>query len=307
MKLSEKQYQDFKEHLDTIETPTDKLNQIRQEAYLEFTKKKKRKRIVSIQLAVAAMIVIAFLTSIRLSPTFAQTIAKIPGFAPIVELIAQDKGLQAIVDNDYYEEINQSVTKNGITFTLVGIIADEYGMYLPYTLTSPNGKEIDFSNVTIKQQGKELEGAMSYHWSGAKNINVAEDLIIFASVNKIDYTHPNFELEIEMDEERMTFPFTMKKDILKSKTYVLNKQLTIDGQNLIVKEVSISPLRVGVTIKTDPNNSMEILNIKKSNLQMNLAKNGNLFKMVLLALAISEKKVNKPFSSKVTTLKSQKN
>lgn len=268
MKPSNEQYEKWKNHLNSIETPADKLAIIRQEAYQTYTKKKKRKKLVTIQLVAVSAIIAIFLISIRMSPVIANTVAKIPGFAPIVELIAEDKGMEDIVNNKYYEELNKRITKKGVTFTLVGAIADEYGMFLPYTIESTKDiEDINFASVKIKQNGKVLEvGSFSYGWVPEKKSKLIEDIFQYQSVSKIDYSNPNFELEITYDSpinETITIPFTLTKPIKETKSYAINKNIKIDGQIIYIRDLKITPLRVGLTLELDPNNSMQILNINK--------------------------------------------
>lgn len=268
MKFSKEQYEELKEHLNSIETPTNKLAIIRQEAYETFVKKKKRKKIIIVQFVAVATILALFCISVRISPAFANTVSKIPGFSPIVKLITEDKGLKDIVNNEYYEQFDKKVTKNGVTFTLVGAIADEYGIFLPYTIeTTKNSENVEFSSVKIKQNGKELEnGSLSYGWSPKENSKLVEEVIQFQSVEKIDYTNRNFELEITYDSpinETITIPFTLTKPILETKTYDLNKDIVIDNQTIHLQDLKITPLHVGLTLELDPNNTMQILNINK--------------------------------------------
>lgn len=51
----------------------------------------------------------------------------------------------------------------------------------------------------------------------------------------------------------------MRKPIAKAKGYVVNEELSFEGQHITVKSVSISPLRTGITIALDPKNTMRIL------------------------------------------------
>ena len=83
---------------------------------------------------VAAILLIALVTSIRVIPAFASAVASIPGMEKIVALIQDNKGLQAAIDNEYYQQLNQSIEKDGVTLTLDGAIADEQEIVIFYTL-----------------------------------------------------------------------------------------------------------------------------------------------------------------------------
>ena len=70
-------------------------------------------------------------------------------------MITYDKGVADIIDYDYYEEIGTTQTKNGLTFTLQGVIADESGMILPYTLSAPfNLQKLDTKKIELRRNGE---------------------------------------------------------------------------------------------------------------------------------------------------------
>ena len=90
---------------------------------------------------VAAVLLITLVTSIRVIPAFADVVASIPGMEKIVALIQDNKGLQAAIDNEYYQLLNHSIDKDGVTLTLDGAIADEQEMILFYTVKGFNEGE----------------------------------------------------------------------------------------------------------------------------------------------------------------------
>ena len=264
--LNEKDYTALKEELNSIAVPKESLAYARANGLKRVqSERQSRKRWVG-TLAVTAAFILIFVTSIRVSPAFAQAVAKIPGFAPLVEMIAYDKGIEDILKNEYYEELAITETKNNLTFTLLGVIADESGMIINYELDAPYQiHNLDTKDVTIKQNGKELPFSTTYSWFGKEPTTHIEAKIEAASNQKINYTNPNFELSITFkDEHETTFniPFTLQKEIAKSKQYRLNQVIEMDGQKLTVKSLKISPLRAQLDIALDPDNTMQILHLK---------------------------------------------
>lgn len=78
----------------------------------------------------------------------------------------------------------------------------------------------------------------------------------------MDYTHSDFEVRFHFSEEEViVVPFTVTQEIVKTKDYVVNEEIEIDGQKLTVKSVHISPLRVEVRVAFAPNNPKRILTI----------------------------------------------
>lgn len=256
--------QQLTEQLNEITVPKEALQQARNDAQRQKQRYKKKIRRTCQTVALIAAMFFLFIASVRVSPTFANAVAKIPGLSPIIELIALDKGLEDIVANDYFEEILVSETKDDITFTLLGVIADETGMLLTYKIASPNDLQgLTLKNVELMRGGQPIEAGISYGWSGHdKPLYEIENTIRVDATEPIDYSNRNFELNVNMHKgQKMTFsiPFALKNDIVKTKHYVIDEKIVVDGQKIEVKSLAISPLRAGIKIEIDPNNTMQIL------------------------------------------------
>lgn len=264
--LNEKDYRALKEELQSISVPKEALIQARATAFQQVRIEKQRRKRTFKMLATTAALILIFLTSIRVSPAFAQAVAKIPGFAPLVEMIAYDKGIEDILKNDYYEELHITETKNNLTFTLLGIIADESGMIINYELDAPYDiQRLDTKDINIKQNGKPLQASLSYSSFEAEPTTHIENTIEINTHEKIDYTNPNLELTIIFKDKHETafhIPFTLQKEIAKSKYYPLNQTVEIDGQKILVKSLSISPLKAKLELALDSANTMQILQVK---------------------------------------------
>ena len=196
--------------------------------------KHKRKRRSIWLSTVAVIFLISFATSVRVSPTFANAMASIPGLNTIVEMLQWDKGLKDIVENEYFEELNIETIKDDITFTLLGVIADESGMVITYRIeASFDLQKTDTKRITIYQNGKELEVAYGYNLFPNEPTYQLENQVEITAPNPLNYDSPNFEFQLIMDNpEQTTFniPFTLKKEIQKSLTYPIEQTIEIDGQ-----------------------------------------------------------------------------
>lgn len=268
--MNEKEYSTLKDELDSIPVPKEALSIARTNGLKRIRSERRSRKRWTGTFAVTAALILIFVTTIRVSPAFAQAVAKIPGFAPLVEMIAYDKGIEDILKNDYYEELNITETKNDLTLTLLGIIADESGMIINYELEAPYEiHDLDTKGVEISQNNKVLQAGLTYSWPSREPTNYIEDIIEVTSNNNIDYTNPNFELSISFKDKHETafnIPFSLQKKIAKSKYYKLDQTVEIDGQKFKVKSLSISPLRAKLDISIDPDNTMQILQIKSMRL-----------------------------------------
>jgi hypothetical protein len=214
---------------------------------------------------VAAILLITVVTSIRVIPAFANAVASIPGMEKVVALIKDNKGLQAAIDNEYYQEINVSNESSGVKITLDGAIADEMNMVLFYTIEFKQNHKSDFFNgVRINgENGEDLK------WGGISNKYADDYHTNKKSTNslEIDFQEPlgtnNVVLEFDIIEgsgetETIKLPFTVDLSEMQSKKYELNEEIIIDGQSIMIKDVTISPVRTSIKVIYDTANTMEI-------------------------------------------------
>ncbi|HIW34562.1 MAG TPA: DUF4179 domain-containing protein [Candidatus Paenibacillus intestinavium] len=233
-------------------------------AYKRLKKQRIRnKRLFQSTIAVA-IIMIIFIGSIRMSPAIAYAAAQIPGLKTLVELIALDKGIEDIVNNEYYEPINASQTINGKTLTITGVVADESGMIISYKVKSDEDLAIITSVKTeLKQSDELVKATVGGSWTGQQEGTYeVENTIDIGTSQGMDYSSKDFELILSLCEHPeivFEIPFTLKKEVKSSKRFPINKHLTIDEQRFTIHELIISPIRSELIMSIDPANSKKIL------------------------------------------------
>jgi len=263
--FDKEQQQRYEELLDLV--PLDTLQHESQlYAYKRLKQRTRHKRLLQFTITVA-FIMIAFIGSIRLSPALAQAVAQIPGLKPLVEMIAFDKGIEDIVNNEYYEHINASQTINGKTLTITGVVADESGMIISYKLNSDEDLAIFKGIVTeVKQKGEQVKATVGSSWAAQpKETYEVEDTINVVASQGMDYSSQDFRLTFSLSERPETvfeIPFTLKNDVKASKHYTVNKQVVIDGQRMTIHELIISPIRSELKMSIDPSNTKKILSFE---------------------------------------------
>jgi len=201
------------------------------------------------------------------SPAFAHAVASIPGMGKIVEYIQYDKGLQGVMDNEYYQSIHASQMKDDITLTIDGVILDESGIVISYTLEAPYSiKDVGYKDIKLYHNGKEMPpGTMSYNNPDQKHVNRREDLIQIVFEEKPSLKGQDFVLELQLKNAKETvfsLPFTLPKEVKKGKVFTLNKEIEVEKQKMTIQEVTIYPLRVEVKMVFDESNTMKILNFE---------------------------------------------
>nr|WP_280518582.1 DUF4179 domain-containing protein [Lederbergia wuyishanensis] len=228
-------------------------------------KKKTNVKKWMITCAAAVIFLSGFFASIRISPAFASYIAAIPGMDRIVEMIVHDKGMLAAVENEYYQEIGISEEKNGVKLTIDGAIADENGIVLFYSLKSEKKYEsMWIDKVDLKRlDGKELKQSS---WSfGAPHTSEKNSTYqgMIEYFFKEPYEAREFQIDIAVGasgySENFKIPFTLK-NIKSVKHLAINKEAMVEGQKINFVDAKISPLRVGIRVKIDPNNTKKLLN-----------------------------------------------
>jgi hypothetical protein len=267
-KKEEEKLVDYKNLFETIELP---LNSIEDAILAGFQKAKSevqhkpRLKTWMLGVAAAAIVLIGFFTTIRVSPVFADYIKVIPGMEKIVDLIRDDKGKMLAIENDYYQKIGVSQEKNGVKFSVDGVIADEQGLVLFYTIQSQKeGKELYIEKPDMRAlDGEKLDvGGISYASPQELDKHTYNGTIHLDFQSSLKAKKLELNLKLKGNEEAYSLDFQLNKDIKVKKVYSINKTITIEGQRISILDASIYPLRVGVHIKMDPKNTKKLLDFE---------------------------------------------
>lgn len=271
-KKEEEKLTDYKNVYDNVEIPLQLVDEAIfagfHRAKQEEVRKPRRKKWLFSGLA-AAIILIGFFTSIRLSPAFADYITVIPGMEKIVDLIRNDKGKLLAIENDYYQKIGVSQEKHGLKVTIDGAIEDENGLVLFYSLHSSNNQEeLTIEKAELKNRdGEKLPpGSSDYdalHSSekGQTNYSGTYEYFFESPLKTKDFKF-NLQVKGEGVNESYTLPFSLKKEVQAKKTYTINKTVTIEGQKITVLDATVYPLRVAIYVKMDPANTKKLLDFE---------------------------------------------
>lgn len=263
----EKELEAYRERLEELPIDVEKLDEAIlkgvQVGEIEKKRTKRKRKRTFYSFAAVAVFVIVFVTSIRVSPAFAQAVATIPGMAKIVELIEFDKGIKGVLDNDYYQEINVNTERDNLNLTINGVILDETGMVLSYTLEAPYSLEdLQYKEIKLLYEGEEILSSISYDNPNQSHPNRKEDLIQFIFSEPSLFKNQEFTLELELGTKEntvFTVPFHVPEKVEEGKVYTLNQELEIEKQKLTIEAVTIYPLRVAVEVTFDESNTMELL------------------------------------------------
>ncbi|MFJ5764523.1 DUF4179 domain-containing protein [Lysinibacillus sp. NPDC093210] len=243
-----------------IDVPKDKLQQIRIDTFRKVKReKRKKKRIVSV--AIVFLCCLSLLFSIRISPTIASQIAKIPGLEAIVTAVVRDKGIKDIVDNNYYEEINETQTKNDLSLTLQGVIADHSGFVLYYDADAPF--ELFLEKVQLFQGDDEIECGCSFTHNASNQTKISSS-VEYSFSEPIAYTSKDFKAIFHFNDKdkgniEITVPFSLQNEIAPEKVFNANRTVDVQGQKLTIKQIRRTPLKLALDIEVDEENTMQVL------------------------------------------------
>ncbi|PSL41524.1 uncharacterized protein DUF4179 [Planomicrobium soli] len=274
----EQKLNDFKDRLEQVPLPLDAADGAIMQG-LERAKREKmqiyanRKRTVW-SLAAAALLILTLVTTIRVSPAFANAVAAIPGLEKFVELIQNDKGLSAVFENEYYQPIGESQTIGSATLTIDGVILDESGMNIFYTIQSA----VDMDDITIlapvlENQQEVPPSSISFNHpiSQEDSPKIYRDILGFTFEEPARFEDLAFTLNLKtkLDGKEFDFsvPFTVPENVKPSVTYEMKEEVEVEGQKFTIENVTIHPLRVGVKISFDPANTKKILQFEDMRLE----------------------------------------
>lgn len=216
---------------------------------------------------VAAILIIVFITSIRVSTAFAAYVSEIPGFEKMVELIRHDKGLMSAIENDFMQEINVSDEHDGIKVTIDSVIVDEAQMVVFYSIDSEHeGPKPKLSNINLTDNNRNnLKVSIGHSYTYEEDLNKHE-----ITTNKINFMFVDQEtipesliLSAQIEEvSSKTWTFAFKIDKQKfaglKKTREINQTATIAEQQIIFEKMAIFPTRIEIDMYFPNENKMEI-------------------------------------------------
>ena len=233
----------------------------------------KRKRTLW-SLAAAALIILTLVTTIRVSPAFANAVASIPGMEKFVELIQNDKGLQGVFENEYYQPIGESQTIGNATLTIDGVILDESGMNIFYTIESAvEMKNLEVNRPVLDNQQEIPPSSFSYNHPILPDgsTKVYSDILTYTFQDPVKFENLDFTLALLVtlggNELDFSIPFTVPENVKPSVIYEINEEVEVEGQKFTVKDITIHPLRIAVRVSYHPDNTKKILHFEDMRLE----------------------------------------
>ncbi|TYR77637.1 DUF4179 domain-containing protein [Rossellomorea vietnamensis] len=220
-------------------------------------------------LAASLIFLVLFISSLRVSETFASYVSNIPGMEQIVEMVRQDKGMVSVIDNDFVQEVNNSAAHQGITITLNSFIADQEQLVLFYNVDSSSSS---FENLRIDkiQVVDEYGEEVAFDSLSIDAIDSKEEDMYQSNYGlKETLNKENYTMEIELSNgdaplgDTWEIPFKVNQNkVGKTKDIHLNQEFLVEGQKILVKTIKASPTRVGIQMEFSSENTKRIFDIE---------------------------------------------
>ncbi|WP_201024398.1 DUF4179 domain-containing protein, partial [Sporosarcina koreensis] len=218
--------------------------------------------------AIAAILILTFITSIRVSPAFANAVSAIPGFSGLVDMIQDNKGIQMAIENEHYQIIGTTGETVRVKVTLEGIITDESSM-IAFSTFEYNTKQHPYQYIKgyriLDTNGKEIANDHSFSTSW----NPKNDLLLTSTTEiKFDGPVPTEEMILEYqfaddirdDQviETIQIPFKVDLKPVKREQYAVNRTVVVDGQKIHIHSITIGPIKTAVEVEYDAENTKKI-------------------------------------------------
>lgn len=287
----ERKLKKWKEEIEKKEIPAERLDNAIQIGFETAKKNNQRRGFLKRSMwstAIAVILMLAFVTSIRVSPVFANAVSAIPGFSGIVKMIQDNKGIQMAIENEHYQIIGTTGETEGVKVTLEGIITDESslivfskiennkkynGRYLSgYRILDSNGKEIpnDQSFGTTWDQTNDLLATNTTEVKFKGPVPTEEMILEYRFADDIGDEGPvpieDMFLKSRLADdnkddqviETIQIPFKVDLKPVKSEQYAVNKTVVIDGQKIHIHSITIGPIKTAVEVEYDAGNTKKI-------------------------------------------------
>ena len=311
----------LKENYDSIEIPQNLddfiIKGIKKGQMSE--KNVKIRRMISLA---ASLLIIIFITSIVISPAFADFASRIPGIGYFIDFFSHDKGIQAALENDFIQAVNISDEHEGTKLTVEGVVIDESRMIVFYNIQSQEENvdiylhEIEFLNgegehlragfvyspPIFEQENKSFNGTIDISFNEETKITNNLTMICNLAINEknkeisrvernlndIDSYFSSVEKPLWDREISGVFKINFNVDTEKYKdlkeVYDLKKEVWVEDQKFIIQRVSIYPTRTEIDISYDENNTMKIYGFEDLRI---VDKSGNEFSSITNGITAS--------------------
>lgn len=272
MTKEERKLKKWKEEIEKKDIPTERLDQAIQIGFeaAKGKRENKKRRFLKRGLwstAIAAILMLTLITSIRVSPAFANAVASIPGMSGFVELIENNKGLQMAIENEHFQVIGTTGETESMKVTLEGIITDETSLVAFSTIETnkkyPNRYLSGYRILDIKGEEIPNQGSFGTAWDQTDNFKLTNTTEInFNGKMPTEEMILEYKISEEVGEnkvkETIQIPFKVDLKPVKKEHYTIDKTVIVEGQSIRIRSISIGSLKTAIEVEYDSANMKKI-------------------------------------------------
>lgn len=260
-------YDDLLKEKYDLESARDKYNSIEIPESLEFhinkqIRRKDRNKWIFKLSSIAASLIIAFVISVNASPALADEICKIPGLAPLVELVRFDKGLKSAAENGYVQKIGETREDKGVKITVNNLVFDNKKMVIDYSI---EGKElINLREINITDRnGERLNAFIDWGYfindksnnRGTIQVTMTEGENLPETINfTVKSLEKGSDEKTEIIKGSWVFSFALDKELIQDNGKIVscNKAYSVGNYNFEIENIRMYPTITYVRVKLDP-------------------------------------------------------
>lgn len=241
------QFPEFKNEMDKISVPTEKLDKIIENTMKENRVKKSKMKVAIYSLSAAVVGFGLFMGSAMLSPAM----AKVASHLPIVGTFfndSVDEGLRIAGQKGLTQMVDQSTKDNGITLTMNEIFYDGTRLTLGYTQESLLAIG-ELERPTIEVNGKEINFSSSY--SG--DFMTPQKYKGFINIQPTEELPAEFELKMRIDavglipgKWEFDFPVKQSNEVTVIKTQEVQ---TINDADVKIESLKLGPAGTDLSVE----------------------------------------------------------
>ena len=237
------------------------------------------RRFFTIPVSSIAAFLIAFITIVNVSTTFAMACGQIPLLRELAAAVAFSPSLKAAVENEYVQPMGFEQSENGITMRVEYVIVDQKQLNIFYSLQSQIYSHMDAATDIESPDGTPMEGYSIISGSfGSENGDLRRITVDFtdgdmpgsllltcrvhdngSDVTAVPVPDDPGNTEAYAEPEPIsTFVFTLTFDPTytgKGEVITLNQIFELDGQQLTATTVEIYPTHIRLNLADSEDNT----------------------------------------------------
>ncbi len=251
--------QEYRDLLASLDNAPPQLNTTLNRAQHRAAHRRQWHRLVLAPALCLTLLLGVFTGLVNLSPAFAAAMRDVPLLSSLALAVDLSPSVKAAADNGAAQQLNMTQTQNGVTITLKSLVADKRQLYVSYTISDADGKQLS-ATVSYHADG----GALNNSSGSANPDRPADgDTLQYYALENYDKDLPpavtlSFGITGENNVSLAFFKFTLDLSAaqpLSPKIYTLNQTATVDGQQLTVTTLEVYPTHTRVNIVTDERNT----------------------------------------------------